>query len=123
MTSRGHNLVFCTDKRPQKIIIRYSTQTNDLTKVITHYPMQKYDLKRSLVFCTDKRPQKIIIRYSTQTNDLTKVITHYPTQKYDLKMSQSRIPHGQTTSKDHNPVFHTDKRPHKGHNLVFHKDK
>src|SRR6266581_4240643 len=109
MTSRGHNLVFCTDKRPQKIIIWYSTQ--------------KYDLTKSLVFCTDKRPQKIIIRYSTQTNDLTKVITHYPTQKYDLKMSQSRIPHGQTTSKDHNPVFHTDKRPHKGHNLVFHKDK
>src|SRR6266704_2284409 len=97
MTSRGHNLVFCMDKRPQKIIIRYSTQTND----ITHYPMQKYDLKRSLVFCMDKRPQKIIIRYSTQTNN----ITHYPMQKYDLKMSQSRIPHGQTTSKDHNPVI------------------
>src|SRR6266704_1226779 len=106
MTSRGHNLVFCTDKRPQKIIIWYSTQTND----ITHYPMQKYDLKRSqsgiphgqtaskdhnLVFRTDKRPQKII--------------THYPTQKYDLKRSQSGILHGQTTSKDHNPVFHTDK--------------
>src|SRR6266567_1912841 len=134
MTSRGHNLVFHMEKRPQKIIIRYSTQTNDLTKVITHYPMQKYDLKRSqsgilhrqttskdhnLVFHTDKRPQKIIIQYSTQTND----ITHYPTQKYDLKRSQSGIPHGQTTSKDHNPVFHTDKRPHKGHNLVFHKDK
>src|SRR6266702_3429386 len=110
MTSRGHNLVFHMEKRPQKIIIRYSTQTNDLTKVITHYPMQKYDLKRSqsgimhgqtaskdhnLVFRTDKRPQKIIIRYSTQ--------------KYDLKRSQSGIPHGQTTSKDHNPVFHTDK--------------
>src|SRR6266571_3673719 len=75
----------------------------------------------NLVLCTDKRPQKIIIRYSTQTNDLTKVITHYSMQKYDLKMSQSRIPHRQTTSKDHNPVFHTDKRPHKGHNLVFHK--
>src|SRR6266568_3882361 len=105
MTSRGHNLVFCMDKRPQKIIIRYSTQTNNITKDITHYPMQKYDLKRSLVFCMDKRPQKIIIWYSTQTNDLTKVITHYPTQKYDLKMSQSRIPHGQTTSKDHNPVI------------------
>src|SRR6266568_4411856 len=77
--------------------------------------MQKYDLKRSLVFCTDKRPQKIIIRYSTQTNNLTKVITHYPTQKYDLKRSQSHILHGQTTSKDHNPVSHKDKRPHKGH--------
>src|SRR6266581_2454149 len=116
MTSRGHNLVFCTDKRPQKIIIWYSTQTND----ITHYPMQKYDLKRSqsgiphgqmtskdhnLVFHTDKRPQKIIIQYSTQTND----ITHYPTQKYDLKRSQSSIPHGQTDSKDHNQVYHTDK--------------
>src|SRR6266704_220906 len=124
MTSKGHNLVFHMEKRPQKIIIRYSTQTNDLTKVITHYPMQKYDLKRSqsgimhgqtaskdhnLVFRTDKRPQKIIIRYSTQKNDLTKVITHYPTQKYDLKRSQSGILHGQTTSKDHNPVFHTDK--------------
>ncbi len=71
--------------------------------------MQKYDLKRSLVFCMDKRPQKIIIWYSTQKNDLTKVITHYPTQKYDLKRSQSGILHGQTTSKDHNPVFHTDK--------------
>src|SRR6266705_2494273 len=101
MTSRGHNLVFCTDKRPQKTTTRYSTQTND----ITHYPMQKYDLKRSLVFCMDKRPQKIIIWYSTQKNDLTNNITHYPTQKYDLKMSQSRIPHGQTTSKDHNPVI------------------
>src|SRR6266571_2488427 len=106
MTSRGHNLVFCTDKRPQKIIIQYSTQTND----ITHYPMQKYDLKRSqsgiphgqtaskdhnLVFRTDKRPQNNITQYSTQ--------------KYDLKRSQSGILHGQTTSKDHNPVFHTDK--------------
>src|SRR6266566_1046725 len=102
MTSRGHNLVFCMDKRPQKIIIRYSTQTNN----ITHYPMQKYDLKRSqsgimhgqttskdhnLVFHTDKRPQKIIIRYSTQKNN----ITHYPMQKYDLKRSQSGIMHGQ----------------------------
>src|SRR6266567_581159 len=74
----------------------------------------------NLVLCTDKRPQKIIIRYSTQTNDLTKVITHYSMQKYDLKMSQSRIPHRQTTSKDHNPVFHTDKRQDKGHNLVSH---
>src|SRR6266567_4260600 len=120
MTSRGHNLVFHMEKRPQKIIIQYSTQTND----ITHYPMQKYDLKRSqsgiphgqtaskdhnLVFRTDKRPQKIIIWYSTQKNDLTKVITHYPTQKYDLKRSQSGIPQGQMTSKDHNPVFQTDK--------------
>src|SRR6266567_177176 len=107
-TSKGHN----------------PTQTNDLTKVITHYPMQKYDLKRSqsgimhgqtaskdhnLVFRTDKRPQKIIIRYSTQKNDHTKVITHYPTQKYDLKRSQSGILHRQTTSKDHNLVFHTEK--------------
>src|SRR6266581_3360802 len=120
MTSRGHNLVFHMDKLPQKIIIQYSTQTND----ITHYPMQKYDLKRSqsgiphgqtaskdhnMVFRTDKRPQNIIILFSTQKNDLTKVITHYPTQKYDLKRSQSGILHGQTTSKDHNPVFHTDK--------------
>src|SRR6266702_1082530 len=125
MTSRGHNLVFCTDKRPQKIIIQYSTQTND----ITHYPMQKYDLKRSqsgiphgqtaskdhnLVFRTDKRPQKIITQYSTKAND----ITHYPTQKYDLKRSQSGILHGQTTSKDHNPVFHTDKY----HNTLYHAD-
>src|SRR6266567_2992141 len=68
----------------------------------------------NLVFCTDKQPQKIIIRYSTQTNDLTKVITHYPMQKYDLKMSQSRIPHGQTTSQMHS----TSKD--KGHNLVSH---
>src|SRR6266700_2317033 len=82
----------------------------------------------NLVFCTDKRPQKIIIRYSTQTNDLTKVITHYPMQKYDLKMSQSRIPHGQTTSKDHNLVFHIrlmtsqmhSTSKDKGHNLVSH---
>src|SRR6266571_3646724 len=103
--SKDHNLVFRTDKRPQKIIIQYSTQTNDITNYITHYPMQKYDLKRSLVFCMDKRPQKIIIWYSTQKNDLTKVITHYPTQKYDLKRSQSGILHGQTTSKDHNPVI------------------
>src|SRR6266705_3588060 len=129
MTSRGHNLVFYIDKRPQKIIIWYSTQTND----ITHYPMQKYDLKRSqsgiphgqttskdhnLVFRTDKRPQKIIIQYSTQTNN----ITHYPMQKYDLKRSQSGILHGQTTSKDHNLVFHTEKRPHKGHNPLSHTE-
>src|SRR5438270_10075423 len=111
MTSRGHNLVFCTDKRPQKIIIWYSTQTND----ITHYPMQKYDLKRSqsgiphgqtaskdhnLVFRTDKRPQKIINQYSKQTND----ITHDQTQNYDIKRSQSNIIHGKTTSKNHNHI-------------------
>src|SRR5438445_5475674 len=83
--------------------------------------MQKYDLKRSqsgiphrqtaskdhnLVFRTDKRPQKIIIQYSTQTND----ITHYPTQKYNLKRSQSGVLHGQTNSKNHNPVYNTDKQ-------------
>src|SRR6266550_109804 len=102
MTSRGHNLVFHMEKRPQKIIIRYSTQTNDLTKVITHYPMQKYDLKRSLVFCMDKQPQKIITHYSTQKYDLKRsqsgilhrqtIIIRYSTQKYDLKRSQSGIP-------------------------------
>src|SRR5438270_12704258 len=97
MTSRGHNLVFRTDKRPQRIIIQYSTQTNDLTKVITWY--------------------------STRTNDLTKVITHYSMQKYDLKMSQFRIPHRQTTSKDHNTLFTTNKRTHKDNNLVSQTDK
>ena len=125
MTSRGHNLVFCTDKRPQKIIIWYSTQTND----ITHYPMQKYDLKRSQsgiphgqmtskdhnpVFHTDKWhnplshaeiwPQEVTIWYSARTNG--------------LKRSQSGISHRQTTSKDHNPVFHTDK----WHNPLSHTE-
>src|SRR6266700_3834212 len=79
-TSKGHNLVFYMDKRPQKIIIRYSTWTNDL--------------KRSQ--STDKQPQKVTIWYSAQINNLTKVITHYPTQKYDLKRSQSGISHAQT---------------------------
>src|SRR6266581_4623112 len=100
MTSKGHNLVFHTDKRPQKIIIRYSTWTNDL--------------KRSQ--STDKRPQKVTIWYSAQINNLTKVITHYPTQKYNLKRSQSGIPHPhrRMTSQMHS----TSKG--KGHNLVSH---
>src|SRR6266571_3070585 len=66
-------------------------------KIITHYATQKYDLKRSQSGIP--QGQTIIIRYSTQ--------------KYDLKRSQSGIPHGQMTSKDHNPVFHMDKRPQK----------
>ncbi len=108
MTSRGHNLVLCTDKRPQKIIIRYSTQTNDLTKVITHYSMQKYDLKMS---------QSRIPHRQTTSKD------HNPVFHTDKR------PH-----KGHNLVFHKDKWPHKGHkpdiphteiwpqghNLVFH---
>src|SRR6266568_8425526 len=86
MTSRGHNLVLCMDKRPQKIIIWYSTQTNDLTKVIAWYSTQTNDLKR------------LYSGISTGTNDLTKVISHYPTQKYNLKRTQSGILHGRSQS-------------------------
>src|SRR6266702_3260561 len=75
-------------------------------KIITHYATQKYDLKRSQSGIP--QGQTIIIRYSTQ--------------KYDLKRSQSGIPHGQMTSKDHNPVFHMDKRPQKGHNPLSHTE-
>src|SRR6266571_6560417 len=121
MTSKGHNLVFHTDKQPQKVTIWYSAQINNLTKVITHYPTQKYDLKRSQSGIPHR--QMTSKDHNPVSNNLTKVITHYATQKYDLKRSQSGILHGQTTSKDHNPVSHTDKRPYKTHNLVFHKDK
>ncbi len=54
-------------------------------------------------------------------------------QTSDLNKGEGRIPHGQMTSKDHNPVFQTDKWPQevtiygqttsKDHNPVFHTDK
>src|SRR5438270_189369 len=93
MTSRGHNLVLCTDKRPQKIIIRYSTQTNDLTKVITHYPMQKYDLKMS---------QSRIPHRQTTSKD------HNPVFHTDKR------PH-----KGHNLIIQKDKKPHRSSPLLI----
>src|SRR6266568_2023999 len=107
-------------KQPQKIIIHYATQKYDLKRSQSGIPHRQMTSKdHNPVFHMDKRPQKIIIRYSTWTNDLKrsqspdkqpqKVTIWYSAQKNDLKRSQSGIPHRQMTSKDHNPVFHTDK--------------